>query len=107
MIETREIPVIVDSRAASSLNPSSGHGDAAHRLGQQTRVGRVGHVSGHHRGVGAQPGGAQQLRLRSLTSNASLQPSTAAVPQRVVSFINVVGCGTVASNGIRQNRRQV
>jgi hypothetical protein len=25
----------------------------------------------------------------------------------VVSFINVVGCGTLPSNGIRQNRRQV
>ena len=40
-------------------------------------------------------------------SSASLQPSTAAVPQRVVSFISVVGCGTVPSSGIRQNRRQV
>jgi len=29
------------------------------------------------------------------------------VPQRVVSFINVVGCGTFPSIGIRQNRRQV
>lgn len=28
----------------------------------------------------------------------------AAVPQRVVSFINVVGCGTEPSGGIRQNR---
>jgi len=40
-------------------------------------------------------------------NRASLQPSTAAVPQRVVSFINVVGCGTCPSSGIRQNRRQV
>ena len=42
-----------------------------------------------------------------LASNASLHPSTAAVPQRVVSFISVVGCGTWPSSGIRQNRRQV
>jgi len=38
-------------------------------------------------------------------SSASFSPSTAAGPQRVVSFINVVGCGTVPSSGIRQNRR--
>ena len=42
-----------------------------------------------------------------LASSASLQPSTAAVPHRVVSFINVVACGTRPSSGIRQNRRQV
>jgi len=30
-----------------------------------------------------------------------------AVPQRVVSFINVVGCPTFPSIGIRQNLRQV
>jgi len=40
-------------------------------------------------------------------SSASLQPCTAAVPQRVVSFISVVGCGTFPSIGIRQNLRQV
>jgi hypothetical protein len=28
-------------------------------------------------------------------------------PQRVVIFISVVGCGTRAPSGIRQNRRQV
>jgi hypothetical protein len=42
-----------------------------------------------------------------LASNASLSPSTATLPHRVVSFINVAGCGTCPSNGIRQNRRQV
>jgi len=42
-----------------------------------------------------------------LASSASLQPRTAAVPQRVVSFISVVGCGTFPSIGIRQNLRQV
>jgi hypothetical protein len=41
-----------------------------------------------------------------LASSTSLSPSTAADPHRVVSFINVVGCGTAPSSGIRQNRRQ-
>jgi hypothetical protein len=40
-----------------------------------------------------------------LASNASFNPSTATEPQRVVSFINVVGCGTGCSKPIRQNRR--
>ena len=40
-------------------------------------------------------------------SNASFNPFTAVLPHRVVSFINVVGCGTAPSSGIRQNRRQV
>ena len=47
------------------------------------------------------------LASAALASSASLQPSTAAVPQRVVSFINVVGCETLPSIGIRQNRRHV
>jgi len=47
------------------------------------------------------------LASAALANSASLQPSTAAVPQRVVSFISVVGCGTLPSIGIRQNRRQV
>ena len=35
-----------------------------------------------------------------LANNASLSPSTAAPPQRVDSFINVVGCGpTVQPSG--------
>jgi len=42
-----------------------------------------------------------------LANSASLSPSTAADPHRVVSFINVVGCGTDPSSPIRQNRRQV
>ena len=42
-----------------------------------------------------------------LANTASLSPSTAALPHRVISFINVVGCGTDPSSGIRQNRRQV
>src|SRR6478735_2102554 len=42
-----------------------------------------------------------------LASSASFSPFTAVLPHRVVSFINVVGCGTAPSNPIRQNRRQV
>jgi hypothetical protein len=42
-----------------------------------------------------------------LASSASLHPSTVAVPQRVVSFISVVGCGSRPSSPIRQNRRHV
>ena len=39
--------------------------------------------------------------------SASFSPATAASPHRDVSFISVVGCGTLASSGIRQNRRQL
>ncbi len=42
-----------------------------------------------------------------LANNASLSPLTATLPHRVLNFIKVVGLGTAASNGIRQNRRQV
>jgi len=42
-----------------------------------------------------------------LASNASLHPCAATLPQRVVNFISVVGCGTCPSSGIRQNRRHV
>jgi len=41
-----------------------------------------------------------------LASSVSFNPSTAAVPQRVVIFIKVVGCATVPPSGIRQNRCQ-
>ena len=47
------------------------------------------------------------LASTALASRAWFYPSTAAVPQRVVSFTNVVACGTDPSSGIRQNRRQV
>jgi hypothetical protein len=40
-------------------------------------------------------------------SSASFSPATAPDPHRVVSFINVVGCGTLWSSPIRQNCRQV
>jgi hypothetical protein len=44
------------------------------------------------------------LAEAALASSASLSPSTALAPQRVVIFINVVGCGTATPNGIRANR---
>ena len=46
------------------------------------------------------------LAPAALAHSASFSPATAASPHRVVSFISVVGCGTLASSGIRQNRRQ-
>ncbi|SID67466.1 Uncharacterised protein [Mycobacteroides abscessus subsp. abscessus] len=42
-----------------------------------------------------------------LANSVSLSPPTALAPQRLVSFINVVACGTDISSGIRQNIRQV
>ena len=47
----------------------------------------------------------QPGEIRTVASSAWLHPSTAAVPQRAVSFLSVVGCGTWPSSGIRQNRR--
>ena len=66
------------------------------RLRQQPRIGRVGTLPG------PQWCRARSLVVRSsfasvaLASSVSLKPATAAGPQRVVSFISVVGCGTVA-----------
>jgi hypothetical protein len=37
-----------------------------------------------------------------LANSAWLHPFTAVVPQRVVNFINVVGCGTCPSSGIHR-----
>jgi len=42
-----------------------------------------------------------------LANSASFSPSTAAAPQRVVSFTSDVGYGTRPCSGIRQNRRHV
>ena len=94
-------------RTARSLNPAPGRGNTADRLGQQTGIGRIRHVRWDHRGVGPHPRRAQQPRLRSLGQQHLVQPPTAVAPQRVVSFINVVGCGTTPSSGIRQNRRHM
>jgi hypothetical protein len=55
--------------------------------------------------LGATVVSARTLLVRSsracaaLANSASFNPSTAAEPQRVVNFINVVGCGTDPSNG--------
>ena len=52
------------------------------------------------------PAVRSSLSSAAFAYSASFSPATAASPHRVVSFINVVGCGTFASSGIRQNRRQ-
>jgi len=44
------------------------------------------------------------LAAAALANNASFSPSTTSTPQRVVIFINVVGCGVDAPSRIRQNR---
>jgi len=46
------------------------------------------------------------LAASALASSASFRPSTAEDPQRLVIFINVVGCGTATPRGIRQKRCQ-
>ena len=104
---TRAVPNLGARRTAGGLDPLAGRADPPHRLGQQTRVCRIGHVGAHHRGIHPDPIGAQQLRLPASANRVSFSPSTATDPHRVVSFINVVGCGTAPSSGIRQNRRQV
>ena len=50
----------------SVMDPLPGHRDPADRLGQQPGIGRVAHVRRDHRGVRANPAGAQQLRLGGL-----------------------------------------
>jgi hypothetical protein len=97
---------VVTVPAARGLHPPSCPHQLADRPGQQPGVRRVGHVRRDHRGIRAHPGGAQQLRPAALASSASFSPATASSPHRVVSFISVVGYGTLASSGIRQNRRQ-
>jgi hypothetical protein len=46
------------------------------------------------------------LPCAAFAHSASFSPATASSPHRVVSFSSVVGCGTLPSIGIRQNRRQ-
>ena len=90
--------------ATGGFDPLHGAGHRADRLGQQTRIGRVGHSSLHHGGVGATLSVRSTLAVAALASSASFNPATASSPHRVVIFINVVGCGTRIPNGIRQNR---
>jgi hypothetical protein len=99
------IPQLRPSGAARSLDPPTGRCDPTNRLGQQTRVGGISDVRRHHRSVDPDPGAAQQFRLRRLGQQRLVQPFHRQRTQRVVSFINVVGCGTGCSKLIRQNRR--
>jgi len=61
-------------RATGGLDPPAGRGDAANRAGQKPRIGRIGHIGRHHRGVHPDPGGAQQLRLRRLGQQGLIEP---------------------------------
>ena len=103
----RPIPQPRAHGAADCMDALPGRRDPTNRFGQQPRIRRIRHVrrttvvSARTRPV------RNTLASAALTSSASLSPSTAALPHRVVSFINVVGCGTNPSNGIRQKRRQV
>ena len=47
------------------------------------------------------------LASTALANSISFNAFTALSPQRVVIFINVVGCGAVPPNRIRQNRCQL
>ena len=49
-------------------------------LGQQPRVGRVGHIRRDHRGVGPHPGGAQQLLPGGLGPQRLIQPGHRLLP---------------------------
>ncbi len=66
----------------------------------------IGHFRGHHGGVRAHREARSSFALAALASSASFSPATAPSPHRVVSFISVVGCGTLPSSGIQQNRHQ-
>ena len=76
------------------LDPCYGAGHRADPLGQQGRVGRIGHGGRHHRGVGRTLSVRNSFASAALTSSASFNAVIASSPQRVVIFINVVGCGT-------------
>ena len=80
---------------------------SAHCAGQQSRIGWIGHIGRYHCHVHADPVSAQQLHLRRLGQQGLIEPVDRRRPHRVVSFINVVGCGTNPSNGIRQNRAAI
>jgi hypothetical protein len=68
------VPQPRPSSAARRTDPPTGRCDATNRLGQQTRVGGIGDVRRHHRGVDPDPGAAQQFRLRRLGQQRLVQP---------------------------------
>ncbi len=57
-----------------SLDPLTRRSDPTHRLGQQPRIGRIAHVGRHHRGIGPDPVGAQQLGLGGLGQKRLVEP---------------------------------
>jgi len=68
------VPHLGAHRAAGGLDPLAGRADATHRLGQQTGIGRIGHVRRHHRGIHPDPVGAQQLRFGRLGQQRLVEP---------------------------------
>jgi len=79
-------------RATRGLDPPAGDRDPADRLGQQPRVGRVGHISRDHRGVRPEPVGPQQLGVRGLGQ------------KRLVAALD---CGGAAASRELHQRRRV
>ena len=65
---------------ARRLHPPRRPHQLAHRLGQQPRIGRVGHVRADHRGIGPHPRGAQQLLPGRLGPQRLVQPGHRALP---------------------------
>ena len=68
------VPHTGSGRTTGGLDTTPGHRDPPHRLGQQPRVGRVGHIRRDHRGVRPQPGRAQQLGLCGLGQQRLVAP---------------------------------
>ncbi len=71
---TGPVPHRGTSRSTGGLDPLARDRDPPDCLGQQTGVGWVGHVAGHHRRVGPQRGGAQHLGLGRLGQQRLVQP---------------------------------
>jgi len=68
------VPHFGPPRPASGLDPPPGLRDPANGPGQQPRIGRVSDVRRHHRGIRAQPRGAQQLGPGRLGQQRLVQP---------------------------------
>ena len=70
----RAVPQRGADRTPGSLDPLTRRSDPTHRLGQQPRIGRIAHVGRHHRGIGPDPVGAQQLGLGGLGQKRLVEP---------------------------------
>ena len=81
-------------------------GELGHPFGEQTRVGRIGHVGRDDRGVGADFVELDHVGGHGLLEQRLVQLVDGPSPQRVVIFISVLGCGTASVMAMRQKRRQ-